>query len=158
MVTVHLNIGSNIGDRLAHIGQAIVLIGTKVGTVTAVSTPIESTPWGYKSGNNYQNVGVNIETALQPEELLDMLQQIEREISPLPHRNPDGTYRDRVIDIDIIFYGTLTIDTPRLVIPHPHAREREFVMKPVQEIWSTGSESTCDQSQQESHPSCQYPT
>ncbi len=155
MEVVHLNIGSNIGDRLAHIEQAIVLIGLKAGKITAVSNPLESHPWGYYSDNFYINVGVNITTTLEPLTLLETLQEIEREISPVPHRNPDGTYRDRAVDIDIILYGDRKIESPRLTIPHPHALEREFVLVPLREIWS---DPICDQSQQESRPSCQCPT
>lgn len=155
MEVVHLNIGSNIGDRLAHIEQAIVLIGLRAGNITAVSSPFVSVPWGYESDNIYTNVGVNLETHLEPLALLDTLQEIEREISPMPHRNPDGTYHDRAVDIDIILYGERVIDTDRLTIPHPHAREREFVMKPLGEIWRG---TICDRNQQESRPSCQCPT
>ena len=72
---------------------------------------------------------------LSPLGLLDVLQEIEREVSPLPHRNPDGSYRDRGIDIDIIAWENKTVTTDRLTVPHPHARERDFVMIPLREIW-----------------------
>ena len=133
--TVHLNIGSNTGDRLALIERAIVLIGEYAGEVTARSRAVESSPWGFESPHPFMNVGINIETELEPLALLDRLQSIEREVSPIPHRNPDGSYRDRGIDIDIIAWNGLTMKTDRLSIPHPLAREREFVMLPLREIW-----------------------
>ncbi|MDE6085266.1 MAG: 2-amino-4-hydroxy-6-hydroxymethyldihydropteridine diphosphokinase [Muribaculaceae bacterium] len=135
MSTVHLNIGSNTGDRPALIERAIVLIGQRAGEVTARSSVVESPPWGFESSHSFINVGINIETMLSPLGLLDVLQEIEREVSPLPHRNPDGSYRDRGIDIDIIAWENKTVTTDRLTVPHPRARERDFVMIPLREIW-----------------------
>ncbi|MDE7472224.1 MAG: 2-amino-4-hydroxy-6-hydroxymethyldihydropteridine diphosphokinase, partial [Muribaculaceae bacterium] len=105
MPIAHLNIGSNKGDRHGNISLAVSLIDKQAGHVLAVSDPVESAPWGYDSANPFINVGINIDTTLTPFDLLDALQAIERQISPNPHRNPDGTYRDRDIDIDIILYG-----------------------------------------------------
>lgn len=135
MSTVHLNIGSNTGDRLALIERAIVLIGSRAGEIIARSRVVESPPWGFQSSHPFINIGINIITLLSPLALLDVLQEIEREVSPLPHRNPDGTYRDRGIDIDIIAWENMTMATERLTVPHPRAREREFVMIPMKEIW-----------------------
>ena len=135
MPLAHLNIGSNKGDRRGLIDRAIALVSSRAGTVLAISRPVGSAPWGFDSPNTFLNVGINIDTPLDPLTLLDQLQAIERTISPGPHRNPDGTYRDRAIDIDIIAYEGVTIDTPRLTIPHPHARQRPFVMTPLLEIW-----------------------
>ena len=73
-------------------------------------------------------------TDTEAEALLDKIQQIERDISAMPHRNADGTYRDREIDIDIIAIDHLHIDTPRLQVPHPRARQRDFVTVPLQEL------------------------
>ena len=134
MYNVHLNIGSNQGDRRTFIARAIALIGDKVGKVTACSREVESDAWGYESSNRFLNVGVNVSTALGPMELLLALQGIEREISSMAHRNADGSYRDREVDIDIIFYGTERIEMPGLIIPHPRWRDREFVTVPAREI------------------------
>ncbi|MDE6098069.1 MAG: 2-amino-4-hydroxy-6-hydroxymethyldihydropteridine diphosphokinase, partial [Muribaculaceae bacterium] len=133
-MTVHLNIGSNTGDRHALIERAVaLLVETLAPSAWRVSTPVESAPWGYQSENPFLNIGIDLElaTPLQPEALLDITQSIERCISAMPHRNPDGTYRDREIDIDIILIDDLVIDTPRLRIPHPHAKNRPFVMIPL---------------------------
>lgn len=135
MPLAHLNIGSNKGDRRGQIGRAVALIAALAGRVTAVSDEVVSEPWGFESDNAFINIGVNIDTVLPPLELLDTLQAVERRISPGSHRNPDGTYRDRDIDIDIIAYDGVTMDTPRLTLPHPHAREREFVLSPLRAIW-----------------------
>lgn len=73
-------------------------------------------------------------TAADLEQLLDALQAIERRHGTLAHRNADGTYRDRDLDIDIIAVDMLCLDTPRLTIPHPRAAVRDFVMTPLREL------------------------
>ncbi len=135
MPLVHLNIGSNKGDRLGYINRAVALIASKTGKITAVSQPVESDPWGYDSSNRFINIGLNLDTSLQPDDLLDLLQEIERTVSPDPHRNPDGSYRDRSIDIDIIIYEGVEISTPRLTLPHPRMHQRDFVKIPLRQIW-----------------------
>lgn len=133
MHLAHLNIGSNNGDRRAFIARAVALISDRFHVV-AVSDPVESAPWGFNSQNPFINIGISILTDLDPFQLLDATRAIEKEISDLPHRNHDGSYRDRDIDIDIIFYDTLRVMTPRLTIPHPHALKRQFVTQPLKQL------------------------
>ena len=132
----HLNIGSNLGDRQANLSSAIEAL-KQVGKVTAVSSIVKSEPWGYKSDNAFMNVGVNLDSALDPMQLLHQCQAIERKLGSASHRDAGGNYVDRLVDIDIILAGDLTINTPKLTIPHPHMHERDFVMQPLQEIWTT---------------------
>lgn len=134
-MTCHLNIGSNQGNRQVNIDRAIALIDLRAGKVTAVSSMIESEPWGYESPNRFLNIGINIETELEPQKLLECLQGIEKEISPASHRDSDGNYIDRVIDIDIIDIKGVVMETPRLTVPHPRAMQRDFVKIPLEEIW-----------------------
>lgn len=134
---VHLNIGSNRGDRRAHLEQAVALIKHELKpSWCRCSHTVTSEPWGYDSPNHYLNMGVDIEMPLpvEPETLLDRIQSIERAVSPTPHRHADGSYCDRDIDIDIILIDNLKIDTPRLQVPHPRMRQRQFVMQPLQEL------------------------
>lgn len=99
---------------------------------------VTSPSWGYDSPNEFVNLGVAMDydsAALMPDPmgLLRALQAIEREVHPNDtHRDADGGYTDRYIDIDIIAIDDLAIDTPELIIPHPRAAAREFVMKPMQ--------------------------
>ncbi|MDE6295776.1 MAG: 2-amino-4-hydroxy-6-hydroxymethyldihydropteridine diphosphokinase, partial [Muribaculaceae bacterium] len=72
------------------------------------------------------------------------LQDIERQISPDPHRNPDGTYADRTIDIDIMGIEGVTMNTPELTLPHPHLAERDFFMQPLRELQQEIAESCND--------------
>lgn len=133
---VHLNIGSNQGDRHALLERAVAFIADSLHPVSCrVSHPVESSPWGFSSPFPFLNIGIDLELSeMPPEALLDALQAIERSMSSMPHRNPDGTYRDREIDIDIILIDRLQICTPRLQVPHPRMSQRDFVMKPLQEL------------------------
>ena len=128
---VHLGLGSNQGDRAAQIARAIELIGERVGRVIRQSSVIETNPWGFTSGNKFLNCAILCETALLPFPLLRVTQQIERELG---RHYKGGAYRDRSIDIDILLYDDVTIDTPDLQIPHPLMEQRDFVMIPLNEI------------------------
>lgn len=138
-VTAHINIGSNAGPSRQILQAAVEAVEALSEGPALHSRVVESEPWGFESPNRFVNVGVEIETSLPPLELLDRLQQTEREVAAQfvddnRHRNADGTYRDRALDIDIIFYGDTVMDTPRLTLPHPRRLEREFVMTPLREI------------------------
>ena len=128
---VYLGLGSNQGDRAAQIARAIELIGERVGRVIRQSSVIETNPWGFTSGNKFLNCAILCETALLPFPLLRVTQQIERELG---RHYKGGAYRDRSIDIDILLYDDVTIDTPDLQIPHPLMEQRDFVMIPLNEI------------------------
>ena len=100
-----------------------------------------SAPWGFESENDFLNIAVAVTSErdaawsdAEAEALLDTLQGIERDISAMPHRNADGSYRDREIDIDIIAIDNQHISTPRLTVPHPLAQQRPFVTVPLGEI------------------------
>lgn len=136
MPTAHISIGSNLGDRAALIGRAVAAISARF-TITAVSRPVESEPWGYSSPNPFINVGVNIEISpgMTPETLLDILLEIQNSIDSSAHRNTDGSYADRAIDIDLICYGSVaTPPDAHPTLPHPRMHLREFVLRPMTEI------------------------
>lgn len=145
---IQLNIGSNIADRYAQIEQAVGLLsiafrhhaalyGEPAEKVTVSrSHTIETEPEGFSSPNPFLNLGVKIEMpdVATPEQVLDITQGVEQLICPLSHRNPDGSYRDRRIDIDIIDIDGISHSSPRLILPHPRAGERYFVQIPLQEL------------------------
>ncbi len=138
MQIIHLNIGSNQGDRKAIIGRAVALIAKAFAPARLrLSSYIESEPWGYDSQNSFLNRGVmlEIDRHIDPEEVLRHAQMVESEIGKgAPHRNPDGSYCDRPIDIDIIDIDRMTYKSPTLTLPHPRAHLRSFVMQPLQEL------------------------
>lgn len=131
-----ISIGSNLGDRLALIGRAVALIQERLGAQAVTSAPYHSPAWGYRSPNPFINVitVVPVPNSLDPAHLLSILLSIERSISPLSHRRPDGSYADRLIDIDLIALGSVCCSTPRLTLPHPRMHLRPFVLEPLAQI------------------------
>lgn len=129
----YINIGSNLGDRYLNIGKAVEAIEHRFGRLV-ISNMVESEPWGFDSTNLFVNVGIAFEAEEDPEDVLRMLQAIEREISPASHRNPDGSYADRIIDIDIMEAEGVEMHTPILELPHPRLAERPFFLEPLLEL------------------------
>ena len=134
---VYLGLGSNLGDREAVLLQAIKLIDERVGQVLRHSSFIETEPWGFESTNRFLNAAVCCETTLTPREVLQVTQQIERDLGKRKRhatkRQKEINYQDRPIDIDILLYDDLIVDEPDLKIPHPLMYQREFVMRPLNE-------------------------
>ena len=128
-----INIGSNIGDRRLNLSRAMRAVGMEFGDFE-MSHAVESKPAGFDSPHRFLNVAMLFQSDMQPQEVLERLQSIEKSLSPEPHRNPDGTYRDRLIDIDIVAIDDLTINTPTLTVPHPHLADRRFFLEPLKEI------------------------
>lgn len=133
MSVVYLGLGSNLGDRRGNIYRAVELIADRVGTVVRMSSLYDTEPWGFSSDNMFVNAAVCVETRLTPREVLVATQTIERRMGRI-EKSVGGQYHDRVIDIDILMYDDLHIDTPDLHIPHPLMHERDFVMRPLNEI------------------------
>ena len=131
--TVYLSLGSNLGHRRRNIRQAIRRIGELIGTVERQSALFETEPWGFNSDHPFINAAVCCTTTLTPRQLLQVTQQIERELGRT-RKSAGGVYHDRLIDIDILLYDDLTVDEPDLQIPHPLMHERPFVMEPLREI------------------------
>ena len=138
MHTVYLSLGSNLGDRKATMRRAIGLLNERAGSIDRQSSFIETEPWGFESTNKFLNMCVRLLTTLSPEQLLLATKQIERELGRT-QKSMNGQYHDRPIDIDILMYDDVHLDSDDLTLPHPHMQEREFVMKPLREILSIGS-------------------
>ncbi len=132
----YLGIGTNLGDKTHNIEACLALIKERVGTILRQSNIVESEPWGYASPNTFLNIVVCIDTSLSPHQLLDVTQQIERELGRT-EKSTTGEYKDRIIDIDILLYEDIQLVSPDLTIPHPLILERPFVYKPLQEILPT---------------------
>ena len=127
-----LGLGSNLGDKVRNLQEAIRLVSERVGTVMRQSSFIETAPWGFESENSFLNAAICCETSKTPREVLLLTQQIERELG---RTKKGGThYADRSIDIDILLYDEWTVDEPDLKIPHPLMHQRDFVMIPLNEI------------------------
>lgn len=127
--TVYIVLGTNLGDRFANLRAAIESMPPEVA-VLAESQIYETPPWGYEDQPAFLNMVVKAETDLEPESLLKYLKQLEAELG----REQNFRWGPRLIDLDILFYDDLVIDTPPLVIPHPRLHERAFVLVPLMEV------------------------
>lgn len=132
MAIVYLGLGTNIGNRRGNLVKAAALLAERVGDILALSGSMETEPWGFESENLFLNAAIKMETPLTPDELLPATQAIEREMGR--EKKSDGSYHDRVIDIDILLYDNRVIEQPGLIVPHPLMQERLFVMAPLAEI------------------------
>ena len=139
LVPVYFSLGTNQGDRQARIEEALRRLDAAIGRpYEALSSIIETPSWGFE-GPDFLNCVVRYRTARLPHTLLRICKRIERAMGrrDAPEYDAGGRriYHDRPIDIDILLYGDERIDTPELQIPHPLMRQRDFVMRPLREIF-----------------------
>ena len=138
MATVYLGLGTNIGDRAANLRQAISEINNRIGSVQDQSDFIITEPWGFSSCNLFFNAVVKVATSLTPQRLLQAAKTIEEEMgrtdASANRRRETSAYKDRIIDIDILLYDDLRIETDSLTIPHPLMYDRDFVMIPLRQV------------------------
>lgn len=130
MTRAYLGLGSNLGRREANLKRALEELGQRGVRVESVSPIYETEPWGVLRQPRFLNAACAIRTDYPPHVLLDTLKGIEREMG----RVPTQRYGPRLIDLDILLYGDLCIDTPRLTIPHPGMVERASVLVPLADI------------------------
>lgn len=134
---VYLGLGSNLGDRHENIARALTFLGERAGEVTAVARHFETEPQGFQSPNPFLNTACRLTTTLTAAQLLDVTQQIERELGRT-EKTQDGEYHDRTIDIDILLSetekGGPDVLGADLTLPHPHLLERDFVLLPLSDI------------------------
>lgn len=128
-----INLGSNLGNKRLNLSRAMRGVAEAFGPFE-LSHTVESAPQGFKSDHSFLNVGMAFNSDLEPEEVLARLQEIERSISPASHRRADGSYADRMIDIDIVAADDLCYDSHHLHIPHPRLAERRFFLEPLDEL------------------------
>ena len=134
---VYLALGSNLGDRRRAIRQAVARIAEQIGPVERQSSLYETQPWGFSSPHTFINACICCRTTMSPLEVLRATQRIEKEMGRV-EKTHDEVYQDRCIDIDILLFDHLNIQTPELTIPHRLMHEREFVMVPLREILKEG--------------------
>ena len=127
-VTVYLGLGSNMGDRQRNLDRALDLLSQRL-RVTRVSSAYDTEPVGNVNQPRFLNLVCQVYTRLAPQALLALAKGIECKLG-----RTSGTQQPRPIDIDILFYGDLVLDTPELVIPHPRLANRAFVLVPLAEI------------------------
>ena len=147
LVDLYLSLGSNMGDRAANIENAISLLNIEFKTpYKAISSLLETEPWGFESEQKFLNAAVHYQLQLKegynPEAeglmILEICKNIERRLgrtmSVEYNEAGERVYHNRPIDIDILLFGDHKIDCPELTIPHKLMYERDFVMIPLREI------------------------
>jgi len=127
--TVYLALGSNLGNRTANLKEALAALPPQM-EVKAKSKVYETPPWGYTEQEKFLNQVLKVKTYVEPEPLLKHLKRLEVALGRVT------SFRNgpRLIDIDILFYDDLVLESPVLTIPHPHVHERGFVLLPMMDI------------------------
>lgn len=126
---IFLSLGSNLGNREDNLRRAVELLQRDI-QITAMSWLYETDPVGVTEQPSFLNLVVGGATSLEPVELLRMVKRIEDEVG----RRPTYRWGPRILDIDILLYGDLVVDTPELVLPHREMSRRAFVLVPLTEI------------------------
>lgn len=130
MAIAYIGIGSNLGNRQENCLRAIELLQKKDIIVTKRSSLYETEPWGVKDQPRFINMAIEIDTSLEPKELLKILKNIEKELG----REKSSKWGPRIIDLDILLFDDIILNEDNLKIPHPLMQERDFVLRPLCEI------------------------
>ena len=145
MTSLYLSLGSNLGDKKANLRRAVALLEERLQhPCSALSSFLETAPWGYESPNSFVNACVRFDldrpaTRSEARQILRLCKEVENGMGRV-QRLPGEGYKDRIIDIDILLFGDLKMRTKTLSIPHPLMGERDFVQIPLREILLPGPE------------------
>lgn len=130
MPNVYLLLGGNLGNRTAYLQQARESIAAQVGSITNSSKLYETAAWGKTDQPAFLNQVLEVQTELTPEQVLQRINLIEHELGRVRQEH----WGARVIDIDILFYDSLVLQSQRLTIPHPQLHLRRFTLMPLAEL------------------------
>ena len=125
--TAYVGLGANLGDPVATLRAAVADLAREAGTVTAVSPVYRTTPVGVTDQPPFRNAVAALSTRLAPEPLLDVLLAVEARHGRVRGRR----WGPRTLDLDLLWYEGVRMEGDRLVVPHPRAHEREFVLRPL---------------------------
>lgn len=129
--STYLSIGSNLGNKLNNLQEAVFAIQKKAGFITGLSSVYQTPAWGFE-GDDFLNACLSIQTFLTPQQLLEAILDVETMLGR--KRDIGEGYQPRTIDIDILYYELEVIHTENLVIPHPNLQNRRFVLRPLADI------------------------
>ena len=131
MHQVFLGIGGNIGNKHDNFDKVYTFIQNELGTITKSSSVYETPPWGFDAKDNFWNQVLVVKTEFSAVEVLRKINKIERKFG---RKRDGGQYKSREMDIDILYFNDLVLDTKTLTIPHPQIANRLFVLIPLAEI------------------------
>lgn len=129
--SVFLCIGGNLGEREENLEEARMFIGFNFGDIVKVSSIYESEAWGMENAPAFLNQVVHISTDLTPKALMQEIAELEEYFG---RERKKGTYLDREMDVDVLFYDDEVSDSPDFEVPHPRMPERRFVLVPLAEM------------------------
>ncbi|MBR1425281.1 2-amino-4-hydroxy-6-hydroxymethyldihydropteridine diphosphokinase [bacterium] len=134
MAIAYISLGSNKGDRIGYVQQAAGLLGAdeKISIVRS-SSFYETEPWNMNTQTWFVNAIVEVKTQYSPHQLLETCQRVERQLGR-EHKTTQNDYKDRTIDIDILFYNNDVVNEPDLIIPHKYVHLRAFNLVPMMEL------------------------
>ena len=130
MANLILHLGSNMGRREAHLAAAREAVSGQIGPILSTSPIFETAAWGQPDQASFLNQALWVETSLPPQDALEAVLRIERAMG----RVRQYKWGPRLIDIDLIFYDDLILESPTLIIPHPWMQNRRFVLAPLAEL------------------------
>ena len=128
--SVFLLLGTNLGDRIDNLSEALRSIQERLGKIANISSVYETSAWGKTDQSAFLNLAVEVITELSAENVLKYALSIEQRMG----RERKEKWGERIIDIDILFYGNDTYNFPHLVVPHPQVANRRFTLVPLNEI------------------------
>ncbi len=131
MHKVYLGIGGNIGNKQNNFEEVYKKIEIELGKIEKASSIYETPPWGFQSNDTFWNQVIQVCTELTPEEVLSAIQNMEHNFGR--KRSKEG-YSSREMDIDILYFDDLFMETDKLIIPHLRIHQRKFVLIPLNEI------------------------
>lgn len=129
---IYIGVGTNIGDKLANIRHAIDELNSSGIHVIRTASVYETPPWGFEADEWFLNTVFECTSELIPPDCLKTLQFVEKKMGR--ERKHGKGYESRIIDLDILLYKDLQINTPELIVPHPYITERQFVISPMFEL------------------------
>ncbi|MCD2257597.1 2-amino-4-hydroxy-6-hydroxymethyldihydropteridine diphosphokinase [Psychroserpens luteolus] len=130
---VYIALGSNKGDRLKYLQDAVNLIFTEIGKVNSIAKVYNTPAFGFE-GDDFLNTCIAIQTSFSSEAILEKLQLIEKKLGR--DNRQSTTYESRTIDLDILFFNAEIINNNELIVPHPELQNRQFVLQPLKDIAS----------------------
>ena len=131
MARTYISTGSNLGDRLGFLQQGLDAVAQHIGEVLKVSSVVETPALGF-DGNSFLNACFLVETQMLSEEVLEKLLDIEKEFGRI--RSIAKGYKNRTLDLDLLFYDDEIVKSEKLTLPHPQLQNRRFVLQPLAEI------------------------
>lgn len=144
MTETYLLLGTNLGEKLGNLEQAISLLNANGLVILKSSGVYETEAWGIEDQPSFLNQVILVETSLSPQELLKLINNIESEMGRIRHQK----WGERLIDIDILYFGNEVVSEDNLVIPHPEIQNRRFTLTPLVEVAPTLSHPVSGMSQQ----------